>query len=227
MDVLGGLDQGVLHWFQAQHTPWLDAVMVNLTDLGNRYVVTVVALLAAVCFLAVRQYRAALLMVVAAVACWALVEGIKNVVRRERPPKTEVRRVEEPSLLSRVLGAAEQRPTGELPQPTHAERTYSFPSGHALSSGAVYLTLALLVARRLRRRGPRVLVVVGTALLVFVIGVTRLYLGAHYFTDVLAGWLGGLGVALICAWLDERWAPRAAAPAASTGPPPIHPGGGG
>jgi undecaprenyl-diphosphatase len=61
-------------------------------------------------------------------------------------------------------------------------------------------------------------VVVGTALLVFVIGVTRLYLGAHYLTDVLGGWAGGAGCALVCLYLDERWG-REAPPSMPIGPP--------
>jgi undecaprenyl-diphosphatase len=209
MDFLGRLDLDVLRWFQAQHAPWLNAGVINLTDLGHRYVVTVVALLAAAGFLARRQYRAALLMVAAALACWCLIEGIKRTVRRLRPPKEGLQHVE-PSLLTRALGAVEKRPVGDLPPVTHAERTYSFPSGHALSSAAVYLTLALLAARRLRRRGARVLVIVAAALLVFAIGVSRLYLGAHYLTDVLAGWAAGVGCALVCVWVDERWEPRGA-----------------
>jgi undecaprenyl-diphosphatase len=193
MEWLATLDQGTLRWFQAEHAPWLDPVVANLTDLGHRYVVTVVALVAAVVFLAVRRPRAAVLMLLAVLACWGLVEGVKRVVQRPRPQRAEVQRVE-PGLLSRVLQ-----------QPSRAEVSYSFPSGHALSTASVYLTLALLVSRRPRRRGPRMVVLVGTALLVFVIGVTRLYLGAHYVSDVVAGWLAGLGVALICTWLDERW----------------------
>jgi undecaprenyl-diphosphatase len=206
MEFLERLDLDVLRWFQAQHTPWLNAVVINLTDLGHRYVITLVALLAAAAFLARRQYRAALLMVAAALACWGLIERVKHLVRRPRPPRELTQRVE-PSLLTRALGAVEGRHVGDLPPVTHAERTYSFPSAHALSSAAVYLTLALLAARRLRRRGARVLVVAGAALLVLAIGLTRLYLGAHYLTDVLAGWAAGVGCALVCAWLDGRWGP--------------------
>jgi undecaprenyl-diphosphatase len=100
-----------------------------------------------------------------------------------------------------------------------SEKSYSFPSGHTFSSAAVYLTVAFLAARRLRRRWLRILTVVGSVLLVLGIGVTRLYVGAHYLSDVVAGWAGGLGVALLCAWLDERWAaPHEALPSATNGP---------
>jgi undecaprenyl-diphosphatase len=207
MDWLEKLDQGALHWFQSEHAPWLDPVMANLTDLGQRYVVTLAALVALVVFLVLRRLRAAVLLLVATAASWGLVEGVKRVVQRPRPPKEEVKRVE-PGVLSR-----------SLPQPSKGEVSYSFPSGHALTAAGIYLTLALLAARRLRRGGLRVLVVLGTALLVVAIGVTRLYLGVHYVSDVVAGWLGGLGIALVCAWLDGWWAaPFETLPSAPPGP---------
>jgi undecaprenyl-diphosphatase len=206
------LDQTVLHWFQARHTSWLNAVMINLTDLGHRYVVTVVALVAVVFFLAQRRFRTALVMLLAALVAWGLIEGIKRAVQRPRPAGVE--RVP-PSLLTRALALERQRlhPGEGLPEVSHAERTWSFPSGHALASAAAYGTLALVTARRLRRRWARRLVVGGTALLVLAIGITRLYLGAHYLTDVLAGWTLGVLCALALGWLDARWAAARAAPA--------------
>jgi undecaprenyl-diphosphatase len=229
MDALETLDQAVFRCFQDHQMPALDAVMVNLTDLGNHYLVTGVAVLAALVFLALRRPRAALLVVVAGLSCWAFVETVKRTVKRPRP--VGIHRLE-PSLLSRILTPGSQRATGDLPPAMPSEKSYSFPSGHTFSSAAVYLTVALLAARRLRRPWPRVVLVVGTALLVFAIGVTRLYVGAHYLSDVVAGWAGGLGVALLCAWLDERWAaPHEArrsaeqgpvAPVRDGGPPPAH-----
>jgi undecaprenyl-diphosphatase len=216
MDWLAALDQDVFRWFQDHQTPGLNHVIVNLTDLGHRYVVTLVALLAAACFLALRRPRPALLVLLAAVAAWALVVGVKHTVQRPRPPGIHHL---EPSLLSRALSPGQAHPGGGLPEPTPEESSYSFPSGHALSSAAIYLTVALLAARCRRGRWLRTLVVVGSVLLVFVIGVTRLYLGMHYLSDVVAGWAGGLGLALLCAWLDEKWAaPHEARPSAERGP---------
>jgi undecaprenyl-diphosphatase len=200
------VDNSVLTWFQAEHAAWLNPVVVNLTDLGHRYVVMSVAVLAILCFLVLRQVRTAVVILAATVAAWVLIEGIKRVAERQRPPKSEVQRVE-PSLLTQVL-----------PKTTPAERNYSFPSGHALSATAVYLTLALVIARRLRRRSARVLLIAGTAVLLFLIGISRLYLGAHYMSDVLAGWILGLVVALAAGWLDWYWSIPRPPP-----PPPIGP----
>jgi undecaprenyl-diphosphatase len=74
-----------------------------------------------------------------------------------------------------------------------APLTYSFPSGHALSSFCFYGVLAGLVCSRIERRGIRILIWTATAALVFAIGLSRIYLGVHYPTDVIAGYLAAAG----------------------------------
>src|SRR5262249_6943569 len=81
----------------------------------------------------------------------------------------------------------------------------SFPSGHALNSAVIYLTLALLTAPLLPRRSARVYVITAALVLVFLLGVSRLYLGVHWLTGVLAGWTFGLAWAVACRWVDRRW----------------------
>ena len=68
---------------------------------------------------------------------------------------------------------------------------YSFPSGHAMVSAAFYLYVAYLCWRLMRGRWRRALVVTGLVLLVLLIGLARLYLEAHYLSDVIAGYLAG------------------------------------
>jgi undecaprenyl-diphosphatase len=132
MAPLEALDLDVLNWFQARHTPLWNVIIVNVTDLGYRYVVAVVLAVAAAVFALRRESRTALVLVLAGVAAGALTDGIKWTVRRPRPA---VPPVAETSLLSPVLAAL---PVWSLP--------FSFPSGHALGSSAVYVTLALVVA---------------------------------------------------------------------------------
>jgi undecaprenyl-diphosphatase len=214
MFLLGALDQGVLDWFQAHRTPLLDSVVINLTDLGQSYVLTLATVIAAGWFLAVRRPRAALLLVTASLASILLVEGVKHTVQRLRPEGVQPA---PPSLLSGLIGAVQDFGEGVRGKPVGGKQiSFSFPSSHALGSAAIYGTLALLAAHRLRRRWLLLLVIAFTAALVLVIGVCRLYLGVHYFTDVVAGWAAGLGLALVCGWLDENWAlPREAAPDAN------------
>jgi undecaprenyl-diphosphatase len=81
--------------------------------------------------------------------------------------------------------------------------TLSFPSGHALTSAAVYLTLGALLMRIVRRPLSKFYCMGVAMLLTGLVGASRVYLGVHYPTDVLAGWLMGLSWALLC-WLAER-----------------------
>jgi undecaprenyl-diphosphatase len=75
----------------------------------------------------------------------------------------------------------------------------SFPSGHSLLSAVVYLTLGALLARAASDRATRIYFVALAAALSFLIGASRVYVGVHYPTDVLGGWLLGLAWALGCA----------------------------
>ena len=80
----------------------------------------------------------------------------------------------------------------------------SFPSGHSMISMALYMTLAILISRALPERALRRFVI-GTGLfLTLIIGVSRMYLGVHYPTDVLAGWTAGGAWALVCGALAYR-----------------------
>lgn len=76
----------------------------------------------------------------------------------------------------------------------------SFPSGHTMMAAVVYLTLGVLFARSLPRRRLRIFVVSVSVLIALLVGVSRVYLGVHWPTDVLAGWTLGAAWALVC-WL--------------------------
>jgi undecaprenyl-diphosphatase len=80
----------------------------------------------------------------------------------------------------------------------------SFPSGHSVFAAVIYLTLGVLVARFTERRRTRIYLVFLALALTFLVGISRVYLGVHYPTDVLAGWCVGLAWALAC-WLMARY----------------------
>ncbi len=80
----------------------------------------------------------------------------------------------------------------------------SFPSGHSMMSAVTYLTLGALLARSQERKRVRAYFLLVAMFLTVAVGVTRVYLGVHWPTDVLAGWTAGAVWALLC-WLTARW----------------------
>jgi undecaprenyl-diphosphatase len=84
------------------------------------------------------------------------------------------------------------------------EFSSSFPSGHSMSSAVVYITLGALLARSTPRWRDKVYLISAALLLSGLIGISRVAMGVHYPTDVLAGWVAGTGLALIC-WTVAYW----------------------
>jgi membrane-associated phospholipid phosphatase len=96
------------------------------------------------------------------------------------------------ALLNQLLKRIFQRPRPHFAHPLLVETSYSFPSGHAMESFVAYGTLAYLaVVLWLRSWEARVAAVCGAALVVVLIGFSRMYLGVHYFSDVVAGYAAG------------------------------------
>jgi len=77
-------------------------------------------------------------------------------------------------------------------------QTYSFPSGHAFLSAVTFLTLGALLARVQREPGLKAYMLGVAIALTIVVGLSRLYLGVHWPTDVLAGWCAGAAWAILC-----------------------------
>lgn len=157
--------------------PWFDHAMADFTSLGSVSVLAVLtAGVAGVLFLR-RQWLEASLQALAFGGALAISQGLKLVFGRDRPP--EIYRAAE------VINS-------------------SFPSGHALLSAVVYLTLGATLARATSRPAVRAYVMGVAVLLALLVGFTRVYLGVHWASDVLAGWCAGASWATAC-WLLERW----------------------
>jgi undecaprenyl-diphosphatase len=126
-------------------------------------------------------------------------------------------------LLSTLLKMGFDRPRPDLVPHGALVYTASFPSGHATLSAVVYLTLGALLAR-VQPRLVLKLYLLGLAILLTVmVGVSRVYLGVHWPTDVLAGWAVGAAWALLCwataLWLQRRGRVEGPGPAPDTAPP--------
>lgn len=155
---------------------WLEMAALDLTALGSASVLGL-AVIAVVGFMVLHgMYRNAAFVFLASVGGWLLNDMLKEVFARPRP--------EVVPHLREVM-------------------SLSFPSGHALTSAAVFLTLGALLMRVAQSRLAKFYCMFIAMLATLLVGATRVYLGVHYPTDVLAGWLIGASWALFC-WLLER-----------------------
>ena len=107
-------------------------------------------------------------------------------------------------LLSSLLKREYERPRPDLVPHEAYVYTTSFPSGHSMMAAVTYLTLGALLARSHRHRGVKAYVLSLAIILTILVGVSRVYLGVHWPTDVLAGWTAG-AVWAILAWLVTSW----------------------
>jgi membrane-associated phospholipid phosphatase len=171
-------DQRLANWLHGRATDPLTDLFHGITFLGNFLTLLAVTLVAVVFLWRRRERTDALFVALAFVGAQVLSSGMKLGFRRDRP---------------------------FFADPLATESTFSFPSGHALVSLAVYGALALVVARRLSSPAARALVLVGASLLVAAIGFSRLYLGVHFLSDVLAGFAAGIAwLALLYVALEVR-----------------------
>jgi undecaprenyl-diphosphatase len=110
-------------------------------------------------------------------------------------------------LLSTLFKEAFDRPRPDLVPHAATVYTSSFPSGHSMMAAVTYLTLAVMYARIEPRHAVKVYLFAIACLVILLVGASRVYLGVHWPTDVLAGWLAGTTWALLC-WLIARWLQR-------------------
>lgn len=155
---------------------WLQETARDITALGGFTVLTLVAIAAIAALVIYRQRTRALIFGGAVVLAQTVAELIKGFVDRPRP-----------DLVS------------------HLDMVYSasFPSGHAVMSPVVYFTLAMMVAETDIRRPARIMLIAAAVVLVVAIGISRIYLGVHWPTDVLGGWTIGSAVAF-SSWVVLR-----------------------
>ena len=107
-------------------------------------------------------------------------------------------------IASTILKDLFVRPRPDLVPRSAYSSGASFPSGHSMMSAITYLALGALLARSQERKRLKAYFFLVAALLTFMVGVSRVYLGVHWPTDVLAGWTAGAVWALLC-WLAARW----------------------
>lgn len=156
---------------------WLEETVRDFTALGG-YGVLITLVLAAMAFLLLaHRHRQAIVLAV------ALGSGI---------------------LMNHLLKLSLSRPRPDVVEHLTNVYTASFPSGHALASMLIYLMLARVLVRERAEWTVHILAYGFAVLLAVVVGISRIYLGVHWPTDVMAGWAFGLGWAVLFWQLDVR-----------------------
>ena len=190
---LGAFDAAGLQYFRTgpDAVPWgppalLEAVR-DWTALGGVLLRNLFAAIAIAALLLIRLRREATLLAATILSGWVVNTLIKATVGRPRP-----------TIVSHLAEAGGS----------------SFPSGHSFNSAVVYMGIALALASLSARRGVRWNMIAGAALVTALIALSRVWLGVHYPSDVIAGWLGGTAWALTASALLYRPA-RAVADAAA------------
>ena len=164
-------DDAVLAWVGQHRTPALEPIMLEITFLGTgTVVVAMVAVAAMFLWLTRHKYSAALLLIATTGAI----------------------------ALNNLLKVGFDRPRPQIFEWGSHALSSSFPSGHAMSATAVFGTVAYLAARLQKRHLHRALTLLAAGILIVLIAATRLYLGVHYPSDVLAGMIIGLAWAAFC-----------------------------
>jgi undecaprenyl-diphosphatase len=150
---------------------WVTDAMKDITSLGSATIIILFTLMITGYLLLQKKYSL-LLFILAATLGGALINlGLKEFVGRARP--TEVTHLLE-------------------------ENSLSFPSGHSMMSAIVYLTQATLLTMIEKNRRAKFFIISVALILTILIGLSRIYIGVHYPTDVLAGWIAGISWALLC-----------------------------
>jgi undecaprenyl-diphosphatase len=181
---LHGFDRAILLALRQPGDPakplgplWLQVAARDVTSLGSPAVLTLITV-AALGFLGLkRQWSAALFVLGSICGGTAVSFALKELVQRPRPD---------------FVAAVAQT------------QTYSFPSGHAFLSAVTFLTLGALLARMQRQAEVKIYLLAVAITITVLVGISRVYIGVHWPTDVLAGWCAGAAWAILCWLIAER-----------------------
>lgn len=173
-DDLAGFDHPLLAWVMTWRSPELNTVITWFTDTGGTIGMPIIAVAAIVALtFSSRSWRPALLIIAAALGSLAMTVAGKNLIGRARPEVADA-------------------------VPPY-ETSPSFPSGHTLNATAIIAVIAYLWFLELEKRAARAWMIAGCAAYIVLIGLSRVYLGHHWLTDVAVAWVLGLGWAALVA----------------------------
>lgn len=182
--ILGGISQDIINhkpftaadaqlstWLHARRSSFLTSVMLAATSLGSTAIATCISVAFGLCLLWRRRFF------------WfaVLVSSVGG-----------------GALLNRLLKYAFQRPRPHFDDPILRLTSYSFPSGHTMMATVLYGMIAAYVFAKTPDRRWRIVIILSASFLIALVGFSRIYLGAHYFSDVLAAMAEGLAWLSLC-----------------------------
>ena len=171
-------DEAVLAWLRAHRYDALTSTMLTLTSLGSEKLLILFLLAIVPSLWLINRHGMAIALTVAMLGAAAISRLLKGIFERERPDIVH--------HLDRVHG-------------------YSFPSGHTLGSVVFFTTIALLIGSHARSGALRTFLVVYAALVGALVASSRMYLGVHYPSDVLAGGLIGIAWSFAVVLAEYKW----------------------
>ena len=161
-DAIVGFDTAVIGFVQGLEVSWLTSIMKGFTWIGSGYVVAPIALLiAGVLYFGLHYRQQAFLLIVVIAGTALLNKVLKIYFKRERPE------------IHRIMDA----------------NGFSFPSGHSMMAFALYAIIAYIVWRNVKTTVSRFLLILFTAFMIIIIGISRIYIGVHYPSDVVGGFV--------------------------------------
>jgi len=170
--VTQAIDERVLRWLEASRTPWLDEAMLEITTMGSGVPLIIIVAIAVIFLWLTRHH-------------WSVYFLLLGTLGGQ--------------VINRLLKEHFERPRPIVVEWEQQVDTFSFPSGHAMSSFVAFGIIAYLVANAVSTPALKRFVWITAAVLITLVGVSRMYLGVHYPTDVLAGFLAGLAWILLVA----------------------------
>lgn len=179
---IASFDTAIIGFVQGLETPWLTTVMKFFTWIGSGYVVVPIAVIGfSVLYFALHYRQQAFLLIVVIAGSVIFNTILKNYFKRERPE------------IYRILDA----------------NGFSFPSGHSMMAFALYAIIAYIAWRNVKTMTSRVALLLFTAFMIIIIGVSRIYLGVHYPSDIIGGftvsalWVT-IAITIYTYWRDKK-----------------------
>jgi undecaprenyl-diphosphatase len=184
------LDTTILRALRSANDPrrpvgplWLEGVMLDITALGSSTILSLITVVVVGFLLLQTRYRTALAILLTTASAELVNSALKHVYLRPRP-----------EVVPHLRDVA----------------STSFPSGHAMESAIVFMTLGTMLMRIAQGKMTKIYCLSMAVFLTLLVGISRVYLGVHYPTDVLAGWTFGFFWASVCWLVTQQFEVRAA-----------------